>query len=672
MQQVLIATSVGDSQAEKFDEITERRLQRFRSRQKGIGRLSGISLFPPDHLQFDALFFKKIMHFADKYGYTTNGKLHITLLRRIIRRFAFLLEAYPEEQPIENVGNLHLLPTWIEWTDIRIALYNEDEPLALVIQLNWAERLGMVLEDNNSLLGKAWTIFIMGCILVSVLMIVLGDGGFPAHTADFTVIVFTVEYFLKLVAAAGIRRAVLDIDRTLEEAMPKPGEDPNVGLHVTSMTAKRIQNFFLTPMNIVDFVSILPWWFQTLMKDTGEGGFSLSFLRVVRVLRLVRLLRLGGFAQDFQIMSQVFARSAAAISAIALTLCLLSLLFAAVMGQMDPDLIPMDPDTSTWTSNQEWMDTIRPGTNGDVPRAMLWVAGRFTGMQSNLFNKGAVPSSWVNQFLVHAVGIMKGFIFLLPLGQMKQFFKDADNARKEMGLLEYEVYAEQYFEAGQDWSRDKTSPYALIEVWNDIDALTDEALLSKGTLNLPISVGESVEDTNCLIYMRMTEGICGRASDNHKLGLHCEVSWVPEASGAVPECGVLNIRFLHGMGFPAPRGQGWRLRISVPSTLFGGGLSTTTMVSEPVSAADQESPVWDQNVQFNVDWSAIADSHPKANIHKEKKLAIEEAMKKALKEQSYSMQRIEDSVNAFLEFRRREVLMKSPRSPRTTSRSPRY
>ena len=35
------------------------------------------------------------------------------------------------------------------------------------------------------------------------------------------------------------------------------------------------------------------------------------------------------------------------------------------------------------------------------------------------------------QFLVHAVGIMKGFIFLLPLGQMKQFFKDADNARKE-------------------------------------------------------------------------------------------------------------------------------------------------------------------------------------------------------------------------------------------------
>jgi hypothetical protein len=37
---------------------------------------------------------------------------------------------------------------------------------------------------------------------------------------------------------------------------------------------------------------------------------------------------------------------------------------------------------------------------------MLWVAGRFTGMQSNLFNKGAVPSSWVNQFLVHAMGIM--------------------------------------------------------------------------------------------------------------------------------------------------------------------------------------------------------------------------------------------------------------------------
>ncbi|CAK0900033.1 unnamed protein product [Prorocentrum cordatum] len=75
-------------------------------------------------------------------------------------------------------------------------------------------------------------------------------------------------------------------------------------------------------MNLVDLISIIPWWLEFVIETSG---FKLGFLRSARLIRLVRLMKVGGLGRKFEIMCEVFARSWGSIAAIAVTLCVLSL-----------------------------------------------------------------------------------------------------------------------------------------------------------------------------------------------------------------------------------------------------------------------------------------------------------------------------------------------------------
>ena len=122
--------------------------------------------------------------------------------------------------------------------------------------------LHLTLEDPSySKLARAISIAIMVLILASTLSLVLEtlpslEGHWIWEFAEaFVSIAFTIEYLLRL------------------------------------GSSKHLYPFMTKALNIVDLIAILPFYWNLIFADQGNGGDTLRVFRVVRLARVFRLFK---------------------------------------------------------------------------------------------------------------------------------------------------------------------------------------------------------------------------------------------------------------------------------------------------------------------------------------------------------------------------------------------
>lgn len=135
-------------------------------------------------------------------------------------------------------------------------------------------------ETIDDPIEKKFNWFLIGLIIFSVISVVLETESslYARYHAAFivfeviTVAIFSIEYLLRLWVCTSDPRY----------------KSPILG---------RIK-FALTPMAIIDLISILPFYIPT-------SGLDLRFLRAVRLVRLLRLLKLGHYSQSVRTLGRV-------------------------------------------------------------------------------------------------------------------------------------------------------------------------------------------------------------------------------------------------------------------------------------------------------------------------------------------------------------------------------
>ena len=126
-----------------------------------------------------------------------------------------------------------------------------------LIQTKWRFNLYKTIYRSESVSAKAFDIVLLSLILISSTAVILETvkefklayGSWFTFTAWFTTILFTVEYFLRIIA------------------LPKPFR------------------YIFSPLGIIDFLAIFPMFLGLL------GFASVTFLMVIRLVRLFRLFR---------------------------------------------------------------------------------------------------------------------------------------------------------------------------------------------------------------------------------------------------------------------------------------------------------------------------------------------------------------------------------------------
>lgn len=671
MQQFLVLQGLNDldesDRSGLADALTRRQLRKVLKSQNPFFRakINKLPLFPPAEVEFSSAFFKRLLFRAEAQGYMDSpmNALHVNVLRRILKRMFYLLDDDTSLLwPVEMSHGLEQLPTWIRWRDITKVLAGEQgEKLKLVVRLRTAERIYAVMTEETSWLGRVYGLFTAVCISVSLILVLSTQSPFPYGTRAVVIVFFTLDYFARMWTAIFVRR-FLHEDLLLQACVPETDKDPNGRLPITNSSATRIYEFVTAPLNVIDIISIMPFWIEQVRPEFFEkGGLQLGFLRVVRIIRLSKFMKLGSFQEDFMIMGQVFVRSTSAMVAICLTLLCLALMFGAVMSQAEMSFIAEDAEHAIWDNDRAWHDMVNSTPaewSTPASNTVMWVAGRLTNMQGSMRMKHMIPASWFNQILVHIIGILKGFVFLLPLGQMQQYFKDASTLSAQYTRLDHEVDDEKGSPPGQEWVHDPHAPIALVEVFTSDrfrEMKNDGGTRVRGMLNLPLRTGEDAEPTNvfCHIVGLTETGII--PDDNREPGILFEVTWLREERCETFENGVLTIRAISGMYFPTlEHGLQWALRISVPEHLYS--FEPKKYAFSGLSRGSSETPIWEFHMQFDIDWSHVDSLHTEVPNTARRIGDNEMELEQIVFEQLLQLRRMEDRVESKLQRRKDKVL----------------
>ena len=151
----------------------------------------------------------------------------------------------------------------------------------------WSQQFWQVLrtavwetvdDPNSSLFASVLSVIIIAFIVLSTVALVVetmpsvqADGGFAVIEA-LTAVVFTLEFLARL------------------------------------LSTPRLGGFLHAPMNWIDFMSILPWYFD-MVFDSNEA----QVLRVFRVVRVVRIFKLSRYFTSLGLLTRAFINSGSAM-----------------------------------------------------------------------------------------------------------------------------------------------------------------------------------------------------------------------------------------------------------------------------------------------------------------------------------------------------------------------
>mmetsp|Transcript_33481 Transcript_33481/g.77798 ORF Transcript_33481/g.77798 Transcript_33481/m.77798 type:complete len:635 (-) Transcript_33481:163-2067(-) len=556
--------------------------------ESGQSRPVGLPFFPPGVHHFDALFLRLVYHRMEHFGYINKEHkgVHVCVFRRCMRR---LLDMFDSEIvfDFEAFGG-HRKAVWLKWEDVRHAL---EEGRIPEVELSLPERVFMVLDGRmNSVLGIVWTSLMFVLIIANVVMIVmvsipgyctqpiLLDLGGCDEFMDVLTVLFSVDYFGKLACAPYCRHALFNDEWLIEQVIVDPN-DPNNPPPSQASAWHRLWYFVGVPLNIIDLISILPFWINAFF---GFMHLQVGFFRSLRLLRLFRLFKFGKFSKTLLVLGDTFRKSSQSICVLILYIAMISLLAGAVIHRFEID-----------REDHE-------GLFRTVPSSLWWVVTRMVSMHSSLPGAKGFPNSWVSAMVVTWVGMFKGVIFVLPIGQITTAFKEAWANQEMHDRMQKQIEREKVQPLGSEWSKEPTAPTGRLELFHYLDGGGMLDLDAYGSLPLPIFTKTFTDST---IWIPLSGADMWTLCHNPLLQI--QVIWKPDSDDTkemLPQ-GQLLVRLLQGFGFPSAGKNRWGVKTSIPTGLYGN--DSYEYFIAPPSSSITSMPTWDEGVcqSFEIGWA---------------------------------------------------------------------
>uniref|UniRef100_A0A7S4Q8H6 Ion transport domain-containing protein n=1 Tax=Alexandrium monilatum TaxID=311494 RepID=A0A7S4Q8H6_9DINO len=546
-----------------------------------------IPLLPPEHFDFDMLVLRTVYHRMEEFNlYSKEHKgVHIAVFRRSMRRMQDMFRGEIEFD--FNAFGAHRNATYLQWNDIRLATADRLPK----VRMNFAERVSMVLDGNtNSMLGMIWCVFIFTAILYSITLIAVPtkfdfctegfhDEGCKVETIVLNVI-FSIDYGGRLLVSPWCRHGIVSTQWLIDHVVVDP-QDPNAPAPTQAHPLQRLGFFVAVPMHIVDALTIVPFWLNLL---AGASHIQLGFLRSMRLLRLFRVMKFGKFSRTLLVLGDTFRKSAQSICVLVLYIAMVSLMAGALIYRYEKEL---QTDEEAFAS---------------VPSSVWWVATRMVSMHHSLFMASGIPQAAVSTAIVACMGMFKGVIFVLPIGQITTAFKDSWAAQQTQDSLRAQIEKESQVPVGFEWVQDPLSPVARIEVFKYGEDGAEVNIDAHGSLPLPLFWDKKTE---CFIWVRihshqLADHFCGSSFPEMNFHIIWEPGEFTKTRDMQPH-GTLSLRLMEGNHFP-DMGCSWACTIEVPVRLYGP--TSVSVHKTGGSEGCNSRPTWEnsEKATFNIDW----------------------------------------------------------------------
>jgi len=116
-----------------------------------------------------------------------------------------------------------------------------------------------------------------------------------------------------------------------------------------------IAHYFVTPMNWIDVVAILPWYIDKALPGGSDQIQGLAVLRVLRLTRVVRVFKMSRNFRGLIILYKTMEKSMSALGMLVFFVILALILFSTLMFEAEKG--PWDPDRQQWV---RWDGTPNP------------------------------------------------------------------------------------------------------------------------------------------------------------------------------------------------------------------------------------------------------------------------------------------------------------------------
>ena len=206
-------------------------------------------------------------------------------------------------------------------------------------------------DDGDSVLSRIFDWLVTALILTSVVIVFVATFDLPPGTMRIlggveavASVVFTIEYALRIVTA----------DFLYQDKGP---------------VRSRIK-YILSPMAVVDFVSILPFWLPMFLPETLLG------LRALRLVRLLRILKLHRYYDAMRSLGEVVVLKKRELLGSIYFVAILMLLASLLMYSAEHDA---QPDVFCNAFSGLWWAVATLATVGYGDIYPVTVVGRFLG-----------------------------------------------------------------------------------------------------------------------------------------------------------------------------------------------------------------------------------------------------------------------------------------------------
>jgi len=242
----------------------------------------------------------------------------------------------------------------VDWEEFRQYL----QRCKIMRHLNWQERVFLTFEDpKSSLLSMLLSFTILLLIILSVSAFVLETlptllhqpckGCKPELKPEqkelldafelLSVGIFSLEYIIRLFAVRGVApqfflTAVVDTD-DVKHLMISDKQRDTKKMNENPSPLQMMWIFVKQPMNVIDLLSILPFYAELTAKASGNtnSGASLTILRILRMGRIFRIFKLGKYSVGMEVFYRTVVKSIAAFQILGFLLALACVLFGALL-----------------------------------------------------------------------------------------------------------------------------------------------------------------------------------------------------------------------------------------------------------------------------------------------------------------------------------------------------
>mmetsp|Transcript_45975 Transcript_45975/g.103330 ORF Transcript_45975/g.103330 Transcript_45975/m.103330 type:complete len:651 (-) Transcript_45975:1-1953(-) len=633
---VLLKDQLLDESNEEIDGVSTTRLLR-----RTPVRLPGEEppFCPPKHLIFDLFFFRQLFdHLEKKKCCSKERKLHVFVVYNTSVRLLDAIGLDGEAQYGNGFWGRRLpglRKSWYSWQDLCLEVKRHGTP---EVPLNLAERIYMTLDDPaSSLVARVLSIFMAAIILGNLLVIILTSMGdvcfqlvpfsYPGHCGGhfqrLCILLFTAEYVIKLCCIGFVRVEMFDMGLVMQACVPVAL--PKTFAETPPLTrGGRLFHWVTSAVNLVDLVSILPFWLQVVLGNLLPPS-STSFLRVIRITRIFRILKTGRYLQMLQVLFKTLAKSGQSMVVLLLFVFIVALVAGCMLQQLEEG---------------EGFDS--------VPLASFWVMARLISMKDCSFLEGKVLGA-PGICVLATVMAFKAILWILPIGQIKAAFDCEYEGVVTTQAMKDELAYEMNRPSWSLWYGLQKSCRSHVELWPG--DTTDGPPAGSTHMPVPIFSSKAVMEE---LEVDIPEGSLRQGCERMP-SISVSMSWEPseemdEHKGEAPvmPSGTLRLGLRRGNSFPTEGPASWTCRIRVATGCCGSIIEGAKVVS----SCGGSSPSFDCCVEFEVNWAIPA-------AHKYKPTSRRESLQAAAV--------VVDPAKEEAEFRRRVLSLLEEQGKRITA-----